>query len=545
MFNIEISTIVTLGIIALIYFSLVAFSNKVYYLSLIVLAGLTYYIYLKFPQSFYPVISLYVMLPSVLLGLLYMIPKLEGKARPIIDVKFATNKGNKIIRDLSRGVLIFGGAGSGKSESALYTIAKHNAENNIKTFAHDYKNGELTEMLKPLYGDNLKIFSLHRPNISVRLNILNPKYYKYDTDYKRSFEVLIYNLTDFSGKGDNKFFYDAAVGIVTGTAIIFKKKYPKYCTIPHIVAFLLYSDFGITYEIKNQIIEKPYEKLRLFLMSDDDARGQASDFLYSASSSKTVANILGTLGSAFSKLATANIFYALSGDDMDLNLNHPDNKYSLVVINDPKDSSIYSPVLTMLFQMITKLFMERDRDIMSLLIDEAAQFKLKNMGDIVSTMRSFGIGTVYCTQDLAQGYKIYTEHEFDEILANLATQLFGKANYPKQAEFYEKFFEPKNILNKSTSSKGDGDIFASNNSTTRTEREVRKVRAHEFLRFRQGQFAFLSDGKSDVVQFPKPNIPKQKLELETDEDKALIESNYRKIIAEMKSLSAKILDVNT
>ena len=89
-----------------------------------------------------------------------MIPKLEGKARPLIDVKFSTNKGNKIIRDLSRGVLIFGGAGSGKSESPLYTIAKHNAENNIKIFAHDYKNGELTEMLKPLYGENLKIFSL-------------------------------------------------------------------------------------------------------------------------------------------------------------------------------------------------------------------------------------------------------------------------------------------------------------------------------------------------------------------------------------------------
>lgn len=541
MFNIEFSTLITLGIIAGIYFLLVAFSNKVYYVSLLVLVGLTYFIYLKFPQSFYPTISLYVMLPSALLGLLYLIPKLEQKARPIIDVVFKTNKGNKIIRDLRRGVLIFGGAGSGKSESALYTIAKHNAENNIKTFAHDYKNGELTEMLKPLYGDNLKIFSLHRPGISVRLNILNPKYYNYDTDYKRAFEVLIYNLTDFNGKGDNKFFYDASVGIVTATAIIFKKRYPKYCTIPHIVSFLLYSDYSETYQIGNQIIEKPYEKLKRFLMSDDDARGQASDFLYSAGSSKTVANILGTLGSAFAKLTTPNIFWALSADELDLNLNHPENKNSLVVMNNPKDSPIYSPVLTMLFQMITKLFMERNRDIMALLIDEAAQFKLKNMGEIVSTMRSFGISTVYCTQDLAQGYKIYSEHEFDEIIANLSTQIFGKANYPKQAEFYEKFFEPINILNKSTSSKGDGDIFASNKSTTRTEREVRKVRAHEFLRFKQGQFAFLSDGKSDIVRFPKPNIPREKLEEETDELKALIESNYRKIIAEMKSLSTTVL----
>ncbi len=542
MFNIELSTIVTLGVIGLISFILVAFSNKVYYISLILLVGFTYYISIKFPQSFYPTISIYVMLPSALLGLLYMIPKMNEKARPVIDVEFKTNKGNKIIRDLRRGVLIFGGAGSGKTESALYTIAEHNAKNNIKTFAHDYKNGELTEMLLPIYGENLKIFSLHRPNISVRLNILNPKYYPYDTDYKRAFTVLIYNLTDFSGKGDNRFFYDSAVGIVTGTAIIFKKRYPKYCTIPHIVSFLLYSDFAETEQIGNQIIERPYEKLKNFLISDDDARGQASDFLYSAGSSKTVANILGTLGSAFSKLTTPNIFWSLSGDDIDLNLNHPDNKYSLVVLNNPKDSEIYSPVLTMLFQMITKLFMERDRDIMSLLIDEAAQFKLKNMGEIVSTMRSFGISTVYCTQDLAQGYKIYSEHEFDEIIANLGTQIFGKANYPKQAEFYEKFFEPKNILNKSTSSKGDGDLFSSNKSTTRTEREVKKVRSHEFLRFKQGQFAFLSDGNSDVIKFPKPNIPKQKLEAETEEMKALIESNYRKIIAEMKNLSASILN---
>ena len=118
MFNIEFSTLITLGIIAGIYFLLVAFSNKVYYVSLLVLVGLTYFIYLKFPQSFYPTISLYVMLPSALLGLLYLIPKLEQKARPIIDVVFKTNKGNKIIRDLRRGVLIFGGAGSGTQPAA-------------------------------------------------------------------------------------------------------------------------------------------------------------------------------------------------------------------------------------------------------------------------------------------------------------------------------------------------------------------------------------------------------------------------------------------
>ena len=61
------------------------------------------------------------------------------------------------------------------------------------------------------------------------------------------------------------------------------------------------------------------------------------------------------------------------------------------------------------------------------------------------------------------------------------------------------------------------------------------------MRFKQGQFAFLSDGKSDIVRFPKPNIPREKLEEETDELKALIESNYRKIIAEMKSLSTTVL----
>ncbi|UTG66816.1 type IV secretory system conjugative DNA transfer family protein (plasmid) [Elizabethkingia anophelis] len=537
---ITIATFLGIGLVYAILFAiLVLKKNRI--ITLIFLLLITGFLYYKFKLAFYPNITLYSILPAVIIGILFGASKKQAPVKPFFDLPFMTNKGQKIIRDIYRGILVFGGAGSGKTDSVLNVIMNWLGENNIKTFAHDYKDGELTEMLIPIYGDKLKIFAIHRSEITARINILDKKYIQETTDIRAIMQTLIFGLTEFDPNkgGTNIYFYNGAVGIITGVVVIFKKRYPQYCTLPHVASFILNNDFSEDLITEQGIITMPFNKLVRFLKSDDEAMSQASDFIFSAGSVRTASSILSTLSGGLNKISFPKYSWALSENDVNLDINHPDNPYSIVVLNKPKDAAILSPVLTTIFQIATNQMSDRGRSNSCLLIDEAAQFKLKNMGTIVSTMRSFNIATVYCTQDLAQGLKNYSQEEFNEIIANLSTQFFGKANYPRQAKFYEEYFEPKNILSKSTSSKGESDIFASNKSTTLSEREVKKVRAHEFLRFQTGQFAFLSDGKSDVIRFPKPNIKRVKLP-ENDNIDMLILSNHNRIIQEAKTIGANI-----
>lgn len=534
-----INIIVTFGLIGIAYAFLFAililWQNRL--ITVAIIGVLTAFLYFKFKLAFYPNILLYSITPGFLLGSLYGASKKQAPIKPFYDIPFRTNKGTKIIRNIYRGILVFGGAGSGKTDSVLYMVMKWLGTNKVKTFAHDYKDGELTEMLIPIYGDNLKIFAIHRPEICVRINIIDKAYIDEDTDLRNILQTLIYGLTEFDSvkNSGNSFFYHASVGIITGLAIIFKKSYPEYCTVPHLTAFILNNDFSEEIVTDAGTYLSPYKKLIDFLRSDKQAEAQASDFINASGSTRTASSILATLTGGLNKIAFPKYYWALSKSEIFLDINNPNNPYSLVVINKPKDSPILSPVLTTIFQIATNQMMVRNMTNSCLLLDEAGQFKLKNMGTIVSTMRSFNIATVYCTQDLSQGLKNYSQEEFNEIIANLSTQFFGKANYPKQAQFYEAYFEPKNILSKSTSSKGNNDMFSSNSSTTLSEREVKKVRAHEFMRFQTGTFAFLSDGKSDVVKFPKVKIERANLPVKENIE-MIVQANYDKIINDMTSL---------
>ncbi len=144
---------------------------------------------------------------------------------------------------------------------------------------------------------------------------------------------------------------------------------------------------------------------------------------------------------------------------------------------------------------------------------------------------------MYCAQDIVQGFVQYGRDNFKEITANLSTQFFGKANDPETAKFYEGYFEIIKQKTKSENYKGSGgDIFTSKTGSSIGEKEVSKVRANEFLRLKTGQFAFLSDGKSEIVQFTKNNIDKPELDNSRMLTDKMYEDNYFEIIRQVEEI---------
>lgn len=484
---------------------------------------------------------LYLALPSLAISGLLFAWTYQKPVNPIWDIEFATKQGRRVVRGVARGVAIFGSAGSGKTV-LIYTIfLRHFAKAKFAGLIYDFKNGELTELALPLFKERLKIVALHEPSMSVRCNPIHPNYLNGEKDINQIVKVILDNLINNGiGKGDD-FFKDSASSLLAGVILKFWFDHKEYCTLPHVIAFILAVDFSIKEESKMNLGEEAtnqFAKLKDFLTSNKRVAIQGSTFILGLASAKQTASVVSTLANALRKIAFPEAFYVLSQNDIDFNIN--DEKVDLVlsVMNEPKSVEFLSPINACIIHTITKQMMNRGRKPSFILLDEAPTIKLLNMAQIPATMRSFGVATIYCAQDIVQGVVQYGRDGFKEIVANLSTQFFGKANDVDTAKFYEGYFELVKEKTKSTTQKGgDGNLLSSGGkSTTTSEREVAKHRAHEFTKLKVGQFAFLSDGNNELVNVVAPKMESENIISKKQISLQKLESNFNKIMEEANSI---------
>ncbi len=216
---------------------------------------------------------------------------------------------------------------------------------------------------------------------------------------------------------------------------------------------------------------------------------------------------------------------ALSADEIDLNINHPDSLAVVSVVNNPKIETSISPVITTIIHTITKQMSVRHRNPSFLLMEEAA------------TLRSYDIATVYVLQYKIQNDMMYGPLASKAIFSNLSYQFFGKANDPDTAKYYERFFE---IIKKETISVNKGYNLNFDTRVTKGEREVAKTRAEVFYGLPQGGFVVLADGKDKRVQFRPPNIQRQ-LPLPERNLKEQLQENFERIHREVRLLLEKMI----
>lgn len=494
-----------------------------------------------FKLSFFTKLLPFGFAPAFISGLILGLSKHEAKAQPIVDVKLKLGSRTVILRNIFAGVGIFGASRSGKTASVIYSLLRHFAEFSFSGLVYDYKNGELTEICLPLFGDRVKIFAIHRPDLTIRINPINPKYLDDEREVTAVTQVILDNLAG-TGKGENGFFFDTAGSLLSALILKFSIYHQHYCTIPHIIAFILSVDFSLKKEAEEGVKfskglqEDAYDTflgLKNFLVDDKRVKIQASSFILGLASEKQTAAVVATLANALRKLSFPESFWALTGNDIDLNINAKDNKTVLAILNDPKSEEALTPFLATIIHTITKQMMVRNQEPAFILLDEAPTIKLRNMARISATMASFKIATIYCAQDISQAVIQYSKDGFKAILANLSTLFFGRANDPDSGKFYEQYFEPKKIK---TRSKTTGQNSTSN---TVSEKEVPKVRSHEFTKFTPGKFAFISGGKAEVIKFPKYDIAVEPLPEKENMKKKMID-NYINIIEEINLFAEQI-----
>jgi type IV secretory pathway TraG/TraD family ATPase VirD4 len=490
-------------------------------------------LYFKFKDIFIHKIGLFLILPSLLIGALYSLLTYPDKVDELWDCPIPTTKGIKYIKNVRRGILIIASAGSGKTESPIYTLLKHFANKDFSGIIYDYKDGELSEIAKPLFGDRLKVIAIHKPYIGLRINPLSDRYISDEKDINEVVNVIIDNLG--AGKSGGDFFTENATALLSAIILKFHMYHRDVCTIPHIIAFILAVDFSEETESRDlgAQAEATFGKLKKFLLEDKRVAIQGSAFIMGLASERQTASVLSTLANALRKLAFPESFWVLSGDDVFLDVNNPENNSVITILNEPKADSFLTPIIATIIHTATKQMMVRGRKQSFVLLDEAPTIKLRNMAKIPATMRSFGVSVVYCAQDLVQGVVQYGRDNFKEITANLSTQFFGKANDPDTAKFYEGYFELVKEQTKSVQKSGGGSLFEATKGTSYGEKEVSKVRASTFLKLGVGDFAFLSDGKSEILKFSRPLIERESLDDSKNLTTQKYNANFYKIIKDV------------
>lgn len=516
-----ISVVILLA--SLVFFGLYKFTVYAVEINfLIIIVGV---IYIPYPFTLLKNI-LYLGCPLLLVNtVLYVFFQKEASNEATDDkykLNFKTENGIVKIDDIKLGASIIGSAGSGKTESVVYSFLKHFSTHSFCGVIHDYKDFEITEMAYPLFKKaEVPFYIISFDKIINRVNPIAPRYLENEESVNEVSRVLIENLLEQKESGSvgtTKFFSDAAEGLLAGLIWKQKTSYPKYCTLPHIIAIFQFLDT---------------DSLAEYLSSNTTSKAMADTFITGKGSDKQTAGVKGTLANAFKKISTRSIFMALSADEVPLNINNEKNPAVVSVVNNPKYETAYSPIIATVIHTITKQMSVRHSRPSFLLMEEAPTIRLLNMHRIPATLRSYNISTIYVMQDKIQNDILYGDKVSKAILSNLSYQFFGKANDPDTAKYYEQFFE---IVKQETTSVSRGHSLNFDTRVTTGEREVSKVRANVFFRLKKGEFIIYADGREKKVRFKVPQIerglPKEK-ERFSKED---IEENYERVYKEVKSI---------
>ncbi len=468
---------------------------------------------------------------AILTGVFLLLTKkdlfvFEGKIDPIWSVRFPIrNAKDLIIKNIKRGFAIFGSSGSGKTESGFVPIIKHAGERNIPCLCYDFKDGELTEIALYFYQDsniNFAIIIPHNPRLSDRANPFHPKYIETEAHLRQKTKLIFANLKKVDNVRDSGSSFFDKIPEPTLAAVIWRLKvdYPEYCTLPHAVAYCLTHDPN---DIAQFVSRNAYSKVL------------GAPLIDSLKSDNQVAGVKASLSLPLTDLALPSIFWIMSANEVDLDVNNPDNPTFLSIVNSPLLARTNAPFISVIFASAINSMQVRNRPASFLLMDEGTTFTLDGISQIPATMRSFNIATIFSTQDKALSKESIGENSTNSLFANLSYQMIGKANDPDSVRYYKQISEE---IEKKTISKSFSNAFMSGDTRiSEGTRETSKYKNQDFTGLNQGQFFVFADGKDRLYDFDLYPFERIQLKVKhyiTEKD---INDNFNKIMEEVKNLT--------
>ncbi len=464
-----------------------------------------------FIKSGYPSAAVAVLASGFVAGLLWATTKspafglsVERKKRETPDgFNLPTEDGGWInVPNPYRGVLVLGGAGAGKTFSIGEPVIEQLAAKNFAGLIYDFKFPVLAETAQKALelagrrerpprlranGEPEPAVVFHVINFrdltrSERVNPLRAAdmpVVAFAEEYSRA---IINNLNPASIR-KMEFFDISAVAYLTGIIWFYKKHFPRYCTIPHVVATAVHKDF---------------KHVLSMLETDQECAGMVRSIVTAVEqrAEKQVAAVVGTLQVILNWINSPKIVWVLTpdetaGEGFSLNLNDPARPALLCIGNDPTLRETFSPVVSCIITVAIKLMNQQHKHRSYVFLDEAATVYVPGLEVLPATARSNKVATIYMTQDLAQMTDAYGSEKMKVMVSNLNNQFFGKVNSLDTAKFISELVgrEDKEMHSTSTGKSQGGTGSGSNSSNLSTSYQERSlVRVQDAIGLQQGEF---------------------------------------------------------
>lgn len=426
--------------------------------------------------------------------------------------------------------LVYGGAGSGKTASIGKPLLEQFIKHKWAGFIYDYKDTDYTKTAYTLckkYNYPYKYYRVNFTDMS-RTHRFNPLKRK----VVGSEASLIEIMTDFlkamlppDAKTDE--WFNGALGILIGVALrffTFRGEYEKYCTLPHIVNFILLAKA---------------KELENFLEGYTGSQKAASAFLDAKGSEKTQSSYLSSLSNYLTRIGmNRNVCYVLSGDDFDFNLVDPKEPKLLSVSNNFEFSATLSPIIAMLIPMTAKQIKFGNKINFVYILDEMTTFKVNDFQNMPSVLREYNAAFVIMVQSSSKIEKVYGKNDKRSIESNCANLLLGRTKDIDALKDNPNFFGKVEKEKKSTSSGSSSGNHYNSSVTTSTQKEY-VYEPNEFAELRKGEF-ILSAGDSNVThiktRFKKFELNEEPLPIIHLTSEKDIEDNYFQIEQDVEKL---------
>jgi len=288
-------------------------------------------------------------------------------------------------------------------------------------------------------------------------------------------------LPEYIEKQD--FWSRSILSIFSGAMWYFKKNEPQMATLPHIFAFFFTAN-------AQQIVK--------ILSSDKEIKGYISSLAEAVEqgAEKQIAGVLGTLKNAIGIYNNPEIFWLLSKDETNLNVNNPSNPTMLLVGNNSTLADTYAPLCSLIITICSKLMNEPNKLKSAIIIDESPTIYLPNFEQIPATARSNKVAVIVGAQDISQMNDKYGRDKTEVLISNLGNQFYGRTTNKETAERVVKMFGQREDTVTLQGSKRTL-IGYRNESRSQSIQKRDRVKIQQMTTLNAGEFAgIMAEGKN-------------------------------------------------
>lgn len=350
-----------------------------------------------------------------------------------------------------RATMVLGTPGSGKSYSVYNPFIEQMVKKGYAMFVYDFKFPDLSEIVYNTLLENLDcydkpiefhVINFDDPTLSNRCNPINPRYMFDPADSTEVADIVMDNVNQGKKEGSSDFF-DMSAKVYLDALVWFLRIYEggKFCDFPHVIELM-----GANYEQVFDILKEfPSLAVKIGPFKNALDAGAADQLQGQIASAQIPLN----------KFVSPALYWVLSGNDFDLDMNNPEHPKIVCIGNNPDRQSIYGTTLALFTSRMIKLINHKHKRHCSVLLDELPTIKIKGLDNLIATARSNKVAVVLGAQDKSQLSRDYGDKEAEVIFNTVGTIFSGQVN-GKTAEEFSKTFG-KEFREQVSKSEGDSE----------------------------------------------------------------------------------------